>query len=252
MPTPFTHLAAARHMLADAVLAPLLQRERGAFYLGNIAADAHSLAGRQRWETHFYRYDLMPDDPPWRVMLHEHPALWTPADAAARAFIAGYIAHLAVDEYWARHMAAPYFGVDTWGSRGFRFLMLNLLLILMDVRDYAVITVPPDARADIADSMRGACPSAWLPFLPDSALNEWNQLIERQVNPLGHSETLEILAPRIGRDMTPARLRAMLDSEAMLERDLWAHVPKGVWGTVERDMVVYARESVCAYWRGER
>jgi len=256
MPTPFTHLAAARQMLADAVLAPeqcaLLHRERGAFYLGSIAADGHYLAARQRWETHFYRYDHMPDDPPWRVMLSENPSLWTPATDAARAFTAGYVAHLAVDEYWSRHLAAPYFGVETWGSRGFRFLMLNLLLILMDERDYAVITHPPDARADMAETLRNACPSDWLPFLPDSALKEWNLLIERQVNPAGHSETLEILAPRMGKDMTPRRLRAMLDSEAMLERDLWANVPKTVWSTVERDMYVYARDSVCAYWLGNR
>ena len=36
--------------------------------------------------------------------------------------------------------------------------------------------------------------------------------------------------------------------EAMLERDLWANVPKAVWMTVERDMYTYARDQLCAYW----
>ncbi|MDX2162428.1 MAG: zinc dependent phospholipase C family protein [bacterium] len=252
MPTPFTHLAIARRLLADDTPIPsfvrdLLHLQRGAFYLGSIAADGHFLDKRERAETHFYRYNAMPHDPPWRVMMGAHPHLWLPSSDAHRAFIAGYIAHLAVDEYWQRHMAAPQFGDASWGSLGFRFLMLNLMLIHMDERDYAFITQPQSAQSEMADSLHAAAPGDWLPFLSDSALRAWGGLIHRQIVPGGASETLVIIAPRLGGEMTPARLRAMLDSPEGMQRDLWSRVPQSTLHSAETAMFAYCRDQMIAY-----
>lgn len=256
MPTPFTHLAIARRLLTDdqvpAALHEALNESAGAFYLGNIAADGHFLAGRQRVETHFYKYNVIPVDPPWRVMMRDYPALWQETRPDARAFLGGYIAHLAVDEYWARHMASPHFGTSDWGTSHERFLVLNFLLILMDMRDYATITQPASVRAEIADRLNTAEPSRWLPFLPDAALCEWGSIVHRQIKPGGASETFEIIAPRLGSGWTPDRLAACLNDTSVLDKDLWAHVPKAVHAQVEANMYTYAREQLIAYWTTQK
>lgn len=256
MPTPFTHLALSRQMLTDREIPDPMRADliaqRGAFYLGQIAADGHALEKPpiKREATHFYTYNHIPNEKLWQLMFEKHPSLHQQQDAAGRAFLAGYIAHLCVDEYWARHMASPYFGFpkQEWGSRDFRFLMLNVLLIYMDERDYERIIRPPEARIDMADQLNAVQPHDWLPFLSDRALCEWGGLIHRQIKPNGISETLQILAPRIARDMTPLKLRAILDSESRLQRDLWSHVPKEIWQSVESSMYTFARDEMIAYW----
>ncbi|MFN8530859.1 MAG: hypothetical protein U0670_19825 [Anaerolineae bacterium] len=252
MPTPFTHLAIARRMLSDehipsAIRADLC-RVPDAFHLGQIAADGHFLAGRERVETHFYKYNDIPDEAPWRMMMQTYPALWEETSDDARGFLGGYIAHLAVDEYWARHMASPHFGYGDWGTTQSRFVMLNVLLILMDMRDYTVITEPDSVRETLSAQLGAAQPDHWLPFLPDSALCEWRDIIHRQIKPGGHSETFEIIAPRLGSGWTIERLQSVLADEKSLEKDLWAYIPKTLHAQVEAGMYTYAREQLIAYW----
>lgn len=258
MPTPFTHLALSRQMLTDGAIPDAMRADliaqRGAFYLGQIAADGHALEQPpiKREATHFYSYTHMPDGKLWHLMLHAHPSIDDKRDPAARAFMAGYVAHLSVDEYWARHMAIPHFGYANWGTQGLRFMMLNVLLILMDERDYARLSQPPEARADMAAALHAAQPDEWLPFLSDRALCDWGAVIHRQIKPDGLSETLQILAPRISRDMTALKLRDILESPARLERDLWQHVPRPRAEQVEREMYTFARDEMIAYWLREQ
>ncbi|PJF24598.1 MAG: hypothetical protein CUN53_17030, partial [Phototrophicales bacterium] len=161
------------------------------------------------------------------------------ATGAARAFAAGYVAHLAMDEIWWLRMMRPHFGEREWAERSQRFLMLNIILTVMDERDEAA------ARREVS-ALRSALPAAWCPFLPDQALIAWRDLIAAQIAPGGSSRTLEILAPRVGK--TELELRRMLDDAPQLEADLWAHVPRELLRTVEEAMLTHARDSLCAYW----
>jgi hypothetical protein len=244
MPTPFSHLSAARTLLEDrAIAAPVraeLEKEIGAFLLGSIAADGYYLANAplRREDTHFFSYERPLEDQPWRLMLTRHPRMAS-AVGAARAFAAGYVAHLAMDEVWWLRMMRPHFGEREWADRSYRFLMLNIILTVMDERDEAA------ARREVS-ALQSAEPAAWCPFLPDQALIAWRDLIAAQIAPDGVSQTLPILAPRVGK--TELELRRMLDDAPLLEADLWAHVPRELLGTVEAAMLAHARESLCAYW----
>lgn len=244
MPTPFTHLHAAQRLLADPLLPAatrrLLAAERPAFLLGSVAADARVASGR-RADTHFYVYDEPLDEHPWRVMCQQHPALWTPADAAQRAFVAGYVAHLCMDETWSLDMLAPYFAQGAWLTPGERFFMLHIILIYMDERDYGAL----------AGWQRGALlagqPAGWLPFMPDGVLREWRDFIGGQLPP-GHSQTLEVFGGRIQRPA--ADFRAMLDAPAALQANLWEHVPPDALADVEARMYAFARQQMQVYLEG--
>jgi hypothetical protein len=244
MPTPFTHLSAARTLLEDRAVPETLRaelhREIGAFLLGSIAADGYYLANAplRREDTHFYSYERPVPDHPWRLMLARYPSMAS-ASGARRAFTAGYVAHLAMDEIWWLQMMRPHFGEREWAERSRRFLMLNIVLTVMDERDEAA------ARRE-ARALCSAEPAGWCPFLSDQTLIAWRDLIAEQIAPGGVSQTLPILAPRVGR--TEAELRRMLDDAPLLEADLWAHVPRDLLEAVEAAMLAHARESLCAYW----
>lgn len=243
MPTPFTHLMFAQKLLRDPqVLTPtraLLSTEKGAFLLGSIAADARVGAGAPRETTHFYAYGQDITEHPWRVMLAKNPALNRPHSAAHRAFVAGYVAHLAMDEYWSLNMVHPHFVLRDWGTRYTRFLMLHVILIYMDQRDLLSLEPWQSQALSTAD------PRHWLTFISDDDLRAWRELIHDQIRPGGVSQTFEIFAPRIG--ITTEELRAAMDTDAKLEEGLWRHIPKATLAQVEDGMYAFARQQLADY-----
>lgn len=242
MPTPFTHLAIANRLLADDALAPahkqFLHAHLPAFLLGSVAADARASATSTREDTHFYHYTRAMEDHPWRVMLAQNPSLRTPRDADHRAFVAGYVAHLASDEYWSLYMLEPHFAHGTWGSSPqARFFILHLLLIAMDERDLATI-----ARTQA--HVLGACqPQAWLPFMPDSTLCAWGAFMSQQL--LGESQTLHIFGGRINR--TPEQLRTILDDTAHMHEVLWQHITPTILQDLEEAMYTFSLAQLQCY-----
>ena len=164
MPTPFSHLAANIRLLDDkfipADMRQALHQQRPAYLLGSVVADARIPDhDDSRAETHFYRYTEPIERHPWLLMLDHNPSLVAPDDPAQRMFVAGYVAHLAMDEVWTKHMLVPNFAESEWGeSRRERFFMLHLMLVQMDERDLQKI---PDG---IAAELNRAEPGDWLPF----------------------------------------------------------------------------------------
>lgn len=243
MPTPFTHLEIAQRLLKDdavpATVRELLSDERGAFDFGSIAPDVRVSGNTPRRETHFYDFGQDLTDHPWRVMVQTHPDLMTPHSPSHRAFVAGYVAHLAVDEIWSKEMVAPYFAMREWADLSFRFYMLQILLTVLDERDICLLE---DWHADV---LHHAQAHHFLPFVPDDTLNHWKQFIYEQIAPGGISQTLNVFGERLGKDSS--ELRAMLDSAEAMQQNLWDHVPSDVVADVEAQMYRHAREQVAVY-----
>lgn len=244
MPTPFTHLRTAQELLRDEQIpAPVrsaLSDELSAFLLGNVAADARVDSGMARVDTHFYNYDRPMTDHPWRVMLDKYPALKQPQTAAQRAFLAGYVAHLSMDEIWSLDMLRPHFVARDWGTRELRFLMLHVILIYMDERDNRALE---DWQPS---TLCAASPAAWLPFMSDQVLSNWRDFIGQQIQPGGQSQTLAIFGGRI--DKTPQDFRLILDSPEQMQSNLWDHIPRELLQGIEKRMYEFAREQLMRFW----
>lgn len=244
MPTPFTHLEIAQRLLHDAAIPQAIRRllhaETGAFLLGNVAADARVGSGAPRDHTHFYMYGQDIVEHPWRVMMRANPSLMQPHNPAHRAFIAGYVAHLTVDETWSVQMVAPHFVGREWGDRVLRFYMLHIILIYMDERDLALI------ENWQAEALCSAQPESWLPFASDDDLRAWQNLIYQQIKADGASLTLEILGERISK--TPGEMRAFLDSRQQMQSHLWDHIPMTILAQVEAAMYAAARDQLITYF----
>lgn len=244
MPTPFTHLETAQRMLVDeaipSAVRDALNAERPAFLLGSVAADARTEGGLRREDTHFYSYDKGIREHPWRVMMQMNPGLQPPQSPAHQVFLAGYVAHLSVDETWSLDMLGPHFVVRDWAPRHQRFLMLHILLSYMDERDLNRLFPwqPP--------TLIQAKPENWLPFMNDKILADWRDFIGEQIKPGGESQTLQVFGSRISR--SPAELRAILDSPEQMQSDLWAHITPEILATIEADMYRHAVEQLVVYW----
>jgi hypothetical protein len=244
MPTPFTHLETAGRLLNDpeipSALRDALKADVSAFLLGNIAADARTGADMKREDTHFYNYDTDITDHPWRVMVNRNPSLLTPHSPAQRVFVAGYVAHLTMDETWSLEMLGPHFASSEWGPRQLKFLMLHAILIYMDERDERKL------GGWEYPTLAAAQPDEWLPFMSDVVLRDWRDFIAAQIAPGGSSQTLEVFGSRINK--TPAELRAVLDSPERMQTDLWDHIPQATLAEVEADMYTHARAEMQTYW----
>jgi hypothetical protein len=243
MPTPFTHLAFAQRLREDSRIQPslraLVEAEWGAFLLGSVVADGHTLAGLKREDTHFYAYDRPMKQHPWLEMLTCHPSLVLPQSRAHQAFITGCVGHLSMDEVWSVDMLRPHFVEREWAPRPLRWLMLHILLIYMDERDLAQLP------SGMADDLHAVQPHDWLPFLSDESIAGWGDVIYRQIKLGGVSETLDIFGGRI--NQTPEQLRAILDSPERMQRDLWEHISPALLTEIEDKMYSHAVGQMEAY-----
>jgi hypothetical protein len=238
-------LEIAQRLLTDAHIPhadrDFLMTHCDAFLLGSIAADARVGSGMPREHTHFYHHRMPILESPAKVMLSKNPDLLIPHSPDQRAFVAGYVAHLSVDEHWAIHMLAPHFAGKSWDNRPpqFKFYMLHIILIVMDERDYTRLETWQ------YDRLASAQPKNWVSFMSDADLIAWQNLIAEQIHPQGKSKTLEVLGKRVIK--TPEEMRQLLDSEVRMQDSLWQYIPKTVLADVEAGMYDHARVQMINY-----
>ncbi len=223
MPTPATHLASAQAMLCRGPLSStarrLVDQHRGAFLLGHTAPDVKTISGQKRDATHFYSVPRTSDRPAYRVLFDTHPGLVDPATLSPpqAAFVAGYIAHLLLDERWLVHVFQPCFLRD-WGPRAERMFLHNVLRTWVDARD--------QHRLDksVSHLLQEAEPECWLPFVDDRMLRRWRDWLAEQLAPGYRMETAAVLAPRVG---VPAEeMTSVAGSPAQMEHRVFRHISR--------------------------
>lgn len=243
MPTPFTHLVVAAELLDSRALPPLLRDELPAFLLGNIAPDVQVISQQTREATHFFPVPLDGAPPAERQLFEQYPAL-APLGAlrpARAAFMAGYLAHLVFDQLWVARIFEPVFGpAQTWESFRERLYLHNVLRAHWDALDRARLA--PTAAADLAT----AEPRGWLPFVEDSYLAAWRDLVAGQLAEAGGSRTVEVLAARMQAD--PAAFAALLASPDELERRLFRRLPPGALDDYRAEALARSGEVIKTYW----
>jgi len=220
------HLALANEVLGDRRLPPdaqrLLLQEQGPFLLGNTAPDVQTVSGQSRVETHFYTLPRTADTPAHEALLARYPELGHPdlLPASQAAFVAGYIAHLAVDEIWLDCIFLPHFkdGVEPWAERAFQH---NVLRTWMDRQDLHRLD-----SALTAAVLKQARPHGWLPFVSDRALQDWRDWLVSQLKPGRRAQTAEVFAERMG--VSAAEMEAVVDSPQQMAERVFRRVPESI------------------------
>lgn len=249
MPTPFYHLALAHAALAHPDLSEAarahLTAHLGPFLLGNTAPDVQTVSGQPREATHFFDLPTAAPIPAWEPLFAAYPHL---ADAAAldpahAAFLAGYLAHLLLDQLWIIHILVPYFYNDpTWPSRDDRRLWHNVLRAYLDAQCLPTLIGPTGAH------LASATPHHWLPFTADEHLTTWRDFIANQLQPGQPSQTVAVLAERIGAD--PARFAAALADQAALQANLFGRYPLATHAQYRQHALTLTLRTLNAYLAG--
>lgn len=249
VPTPFNHLALAERLLASPKLPSgtrqQLQRARPAFVLGNVAPDLGTLTGLPREASHFFEVPMQDLRPAHQRLFEAHPELAEPARLAPdhAAFLAGYLAHLWLDQAWILAIFEPVFGPEVpRGSFKERLIAHNLLRAWLDEQDRR--------RLDgaVAAALREAEPQGWLPFAPDEDLRRWRDLLADQLAPGGDSQTAEVFAGRLG--ITAEEFRARLASPGWLEQAVFRHISRRRLRAFQRLALARSLELVTYYLAG--
>ena len=247
MPTPFMHLITAERLLTDPALdeshRSLLAAHRDAFLLGNIAPDVRVSGGIARFTTHFYQCHSPYLPAAWQVMLEDYPVLrrnGTDQDPALVVFVAGYVAHLAMDVVFCRDIVYPYMIVcDRPVEHAQARLRLHWLLAWLDARDYTGLP------GGLGPVLRAAQPGDWLPFVPDAALADWRDMVAGQLPPEGRSLTFDILGGRV--QLSASEMAAVVETPARMQVDVWAYIPPDVVVQTEQAMYEQARLDMACY-----
>ncbi len=224
MPTPVMHLVLAEEILRGDALSPAIRRlliqQRGPFLLGHTVPDVQTISGQARDETHFYTIPPTSDRPAYETLFAAHPRLaraklLPPAPAV---FIAGYIAHLLLDELWLYDIFLRYFMEQEWASLRERLFLHNVLRTWMDGRDQQRL------NGSVAVALRETKPHGWLPFVGDEHLRAWRDWLVEQLGPAHTVQTAEIFARRMG--VPVAEVEAVLRSPQQMEERVFSHVPR--------------------------
>lgn len=171
MPSLGSHLASA-YGLATRLGSRHIDADRGAYYLGSTAPDMRILMRADRKLTHFFELnELKPQDSIAR-MFEAHPELGDAVslDPAMRAFIAGYMTHLLMDEHYIQTVYRVFFGEDSpLGGDVWANILDRSLQYEMNRRDLEDDAALADVRKaiDASQSMVG------LPFIEEELWPEW-------------------------------------------------------------------------------
>jgi hypothetical protein len=223
MPTPATHLALAEEILCrnDLSIATrrLLTERRGPFMLGHTAPDVKTVSGQRREACHFYTIPRTSDRPARDALFDAYPSL-ARSDALSRsqaAFVAGYMAHLVVDEVWLDDVFERYFLQD-WGPLRERLFLHNVLRTWVDDRDQAKL------NGNVAQVLRKTEPHDWLPFVDDQHLRMWRDWLVVQLTSGQRMQTAEVFARRMG--IRAEEVEAVARSPQQMEERVFRYFPR--------------------------
>lgn len=174
MPSLGSHLASAR-VLAGRLAHPSIEEDRGAYYLGATAPDIRVLTRLDREHTHFFTLDDFESQDSIARLFNEHPHLKDAVqlDGVTRAFMAGYLTHLLMDQRYIESIYREFFGAASKFSGDPRGNVLDRVLQYeMDRREREDI----DAMSEIREAMAGAGVAEDVRFIERATLEQWREV----------------------------------------------------------------------------
>ena len=200
MPSLGSHLASAR-VLADRLAHRSVDADRGSFYLGATAPDIRVITQLDRADYHFFDLaDLESQDSVARLF-EQHPELRGAAqlDGATRAFMAGYLTHLVMDEEYIERVFREHFGATVWGDDRRGTVLDRVLQYEMDRRERE----DGGGMEEIRTVLARASADADVEFIAQETLGEWLEVVRDIAS---HPPTWDRFPTLISRHLTRAGL----------------------------------------------
>jgi hypothetical protein len=174
---------------------PVLEGNRGSYYLGSTAPDIRFFISAGREETHFLSLDCEEGMSGVQPMFEAHPELVDNSNLnqATRAFIAGYLSHLVTDEAWIYLIYRPYFGKSSpLGGEPMANLLDRLLQFELDRRE----RLNSGSMSAIRKELAGATSEIEVSFLDDVNLSRWSEFVFMATTRKSHWENFRSFAEK--------------------------------------------------------
>ena len=214
MPNLAAHIELA-HRAAQRLRHPILDADMGTFLLGSTSPDIRAITRKRREDYHFAPLHFGSVGEGTEGLFSAHPDLKSSSvqDGPTRAFVAGYISHLIVDETWIVDVFRPYFGnPGVFGDDATGKVMDRALQLELD----------RDARETVeatAADLSGATNGVSIDFIPRETMADWHHWVVTSLERGFSWERLRYMAKRIagGDDDHPAHRIADRFLESMPE-----------------------------------
>ena len=226
MPTPFYHIVIAEDILEDSRLHALVRNQLfddlPAFLFGNVAPDVQAISRYTREDTHFFSIDNVGKNVAYKAMLSKHKELSNTRllSPVRSAFVAGYLAHLLLDQAWIMEVFNPVFGKKVnWGEFRERLFLHNVLRTFLDQNDYD--NLPSDIDQRFALNLSSV---RWLPFVDNNDLYRWHKFLSEQLVDGLSSRTVEVFAGRMG--LKPEDFEEILLDDDVMEKKIFSRMSR--------------------------
>ncbi|MCI0901191.1 MAG: zinc dependent phospholipase C family protein [Chloroflexi bacterium] len=151
----------------------------GSYYLGSTAPDIRAMTKWPREQTHFAPLSVEEVGTGTKAMFRMHPELQEDMSPASRAFLAGYVGHLAADEVWITSVFRPYFDTAEDSRLTDDQIEANIWdrAMQLDLDRQAL----PQINGDSHPEKWLACSEhdVTMPFFEDGLLAEWKDRVGR-------------------------------------------------------------------------
>ena len=222
MPPICYHLGIAEEVISR-LHHPMVENQRGSFFLGSTAPDMRFFIGAKREETHFLSLDCEEGASGVNYMLEAYPGLVDSEglNSATRSFVAGYISHLATDEAWIYLIYRPFFGkASPLGGDPMANLLDRLLQFELDRRERLNSTSMSSIRKELNASDAGV----GVGFIDTFNLSRWREFVIIATTRRPNWEQFRSFAEKYliwMRQIAPDRLNDFFDSfDARVEQVL--------------------------------
>jgi len=155
---------------------PVVDDNRGSYYLGSTAPDIRFFISSGREETHFLSLDSEEGASGVERMFEAHPELVEDASlsAATKSFVAGYLSHLVTDEAWIYRIYRPFFGKSSpLGGDPMANLLDRVLQFELDRRERLNSSSMSMICNELLDSTAGIAVS----FIDHFSLERWREFV---------------------------------------------------------------------------
>ena len=175
MPQLAFHMSVARD-LANARRNPVIDADRGVFYLGSTGPDMRILSRDDRASSHYFDLDCLEEQDSAATFFQAHGDLRDVAklEGPAAAFVAGYLTHLVIDEVWITDIYRPFFGPESTLRGDARANVLDRVLQYdMDLQR----RMDRPAMEEIRGQLVATALDVRLAFLETDLLRRWRDVV---------------------------------------------------------------------------
>ena len=247
MPNLMTHIRMATETIA-AVDDPDLTANKGAFILGSVSPDIRAITKWPREHTHFVPLNVKEIGSGTRAMFDKHPNLnhASSTNTQTRAFLAGYISHLALDETWITQVYQPYLGNISSFSSPVEATIADRV-IQLDA-DRAARILLNDANP-ILVTLENSEDNVTIEFISRKLLREWRMWVCKYIRQPFSWERLHFLVQRSHKDDDTANKQVDLFLDTLdinLDR-IYARLPSDCIGRFTQESITQATRLIKHY-----